>query len=74
MSENHANAFENKSETEDKRLTLKENQHKSQLELIRDKFVFEKEKASDDRMKASVRMFNGIKKEALKCLMSMMNI
>ena len=41
---------------------------KIQLELSRDKFDFEKEKASDDRMKDSVSMLNYLKMESLKSM------
>ena len=68
IAENQAKAFEKKSETDDKRLTLQENKHKSQLELSHDKFAFEKEKATDNRMKACVKMLNDLRKEALKSM------
>ena len=69
MAENKSKVFENKSETGDKRLTSQESEHKSQLELRRDKFTFEKEKSADDRMKARVNILNVLKNEALKSMM-----
>lgn len=42
--------------------------HKRPLELSRDKFVFEKDKAVYDRMKYRTNILNNLKKEGLKSM------